>query len=114
MDEWRFGTELGDVMVVELPISGDFNKDGKVDGEDFLIWQTAFPTLDGTATSNTGDANGDGNVDGEDFLVWQSQFGSGLEGVLQAAIPEPTAATLAALAVLAVLGIIPTRLGGGG
>ncbi len=97
VDEWRFGTMLRDVMVPTL--SADFDKDGDVDGEDFLIWQTGFPTLDGTATSNTGDANGDGNVNGDDFLLWQNEFGSGLAGGGQGAIPEPATVSLAMLAV---------------
>ena len=84
------------------PIMGfaaDFDKDGDVDGEDFLIWQVAFPTLDGTATSNTGDANDDGDVDGEDFLIWQTEFGSGLAGLTA---PEPDAALLGILAWAAI------------
>ncbi len=57
-------------------LPADFNRDGLVNGEDFLAWQTYFPTLDGSATPSMGDANGDGNVDGGDFLVWQSLQGS--------------------------------------
>ncbi len=94
------GTPLIDGVMAIL--SADFDKDGDVDGVDFLIWQRAFPTLDGTATSNMGDATGDGNVDGEDFLIWQTQFGSGLGGDGEPAVPEPTAAVLIILAVAAV------------
>ncbi len=52
---------------------GDFNGDGKVDGVDFLNWQSHYPTSSG-ATCDHGDANGDGKVDGVDFLVWQSHY----------------------------------------
>ncbi len=76
----------------------DFDKDGDVDGEDFLIWQAGFGTMSG-ATSNTGDANGDGAVDGEDFLLWQSDFGS-VAGQGAAAVPESSALVLLSLAVL--------------
>jgi LmbE family N-acetylglucosaminyl deacetylase/PKD repeat protein len=54
--------------------AGDFNGDGKVDGVDFLIWQSHYPNFVGGATCDGGDANGDGKVDGVDFLVWQANY----------------------------------------
>jgi hypothetical protein len=54
---------------------GDFNGDGKVDGVDFLIWQSHYPRSSG-GTPDGGDANGDGKVDGVDFLVWQTNYHS--------------------------------------
>ncbi len=65
-----------EVFVEPSGLAADFDKDGDVDGQDFLIWQANFPTLDGSATQSTGDASGDGNVDGSDFLIWQSEFGT--------------------------------------
>ena len=61
-------------VTVDGDLRADFNGDGRVDGMDFLTWQSGFPTSSG-ATKATGDANGDGRVDGLDFLVWQSCFG---------------------------------------
>ncbi len=75
-------------------LTADFNKDGDVDGADFLIWQANFGTVTG-ATSNTGDANADGAVDGEDFLLWQAAFG-GSGGEAATTIPEPATAMLLA------------------
>ncbi len=89
------------VLVIGVAGLADFDKDNDVDGEDFLIWQAVFPTLDGTATTNTGDATGDGNVDGQDFLVWQSEFGTGVSGAGQAAVPEPGATLLAMVLLVA-------------
>lgn len=54
-------------------LRADFTGDGKVDGLDFLAWQSHFPTTSG-ATHAGGDANGDGRVDGLDFLIWQSGY----------------------------------------
>jgi hypothetical protein len=62
-----------DVTITVNPILGDFNDDGKVDGVDFLIWQSHYPTASG-ATRAQGDANGDGKVDGVDFLAWQAAY----------------------------------------
>ena len=57
------------------PLSADFDLNGHVDGDDFLIWQTGFGLT--SETHSEGDANADANVDGDDFLIWQSQFGGG-------------------------------------
>ncbi len=65
-------TGSSDVAVTVLT-PGDFNGDGKVDGVDFLAWQTHYPTLAG-ATLDMGDANGDGRVNGQDFLLWQVNY----------------------------------------
>ena len=53
----------------------DFNSDGLVDSDDFLLWQAGFGMQTG-ATLNDGDADTDGDVDGNDCLVWQASFGT--------------------------------------
>ena len=70
----------------------DFDDDGDVDGNDFLIWQRNF----GTAGDNSqGNANGDGAIDGADLAIWRGQFGSGgSAGVAAATVPEPATASL--------------------
>jgi hypothetical protein len=65
-------TGTSNVTVIILA-PGDFNGDGKVDGVDFLNWQSNYPKSSG-GTCDHGDANGDGKVDGVDFLVWQSHY----------------------------------------
>ena len=76
---------------------GDFDKDGDVDGDDFLAWQAGFGTTEGASQAD-GDADGDGDVDGDDFLLWQADFGSGSGN--GAGVPEPTSAMLVLLAGL--------------
>ena len=78
-------------------LPGDFDKNGAVDGNDFLTWQANFPTESG-ATQADGDANGDGAVDGNDFLLWQANFGSAAGGG-SGVVPEPAAASLLLAAV---------------
>ena len=62
-----------DATVIVLA-PGDFTGDGRVDGLDFLNWQSNYPNFVGGATPDGGDANGDGKVDGLDFLVWQANY----------------------------------------
>ncbi len=88
--------------VVVTPVTNllaDFDSDGDVDGQDFLIWQGGFGTLSGAAKSD-GDGDGDGDVDGQDFLIWQSEFGSTISGAAALASPGP-APILAPLRILA-------------
>ena len=78
----------------------DFNNDGIVDGDDFMIWQRGFGT--GTTLAE-GDADGNGAVDAADLTAWQNSYGAGAAVVANAlAVPEPTAAALALAAFLAL------------
>ena len=82
-------------------LPGDFDKNGVVDGNDFLTWQSNFGTLTG-ATQAQGDADGNGTVDGNDFLAWQSNFGAS-GGGNGASVPEPASAALLLIATVACL-----------
>ena len=68
------------------PLAGaDFDADGDVDGDDLVVWQTAY-NLDDSA-----DADGNGVSDGADFLAWQRQFTGELSPIVGTeAVPEPT------------------------
>lgn len=78
---------------LEVPISGDFDGDNDVDGDDLTIWESAY------AVNDSGDADGDGDSDGDDFLIWQRNYGA---GVLSAAtaVPEPGAGLLAMIGLV--------------
>ncbi len=87
---------------IPSPFDADFDEDGDVDGNDFLLWQVGFPTRQGAMRSD-GDADGDQDVDGIDFLVWQRQFNPGDVsggGGSTVSIPEPAAVSLWMLLVV--------------
>ena len=56
-------------------LPADFNLDGNVDGQDFLIWQRNYAAPN--PTFQQGDANGDGLVDTQDIYIWYSSYGAG-------------------------------------
>jgi hypothetical protein len=79
--------------------TADFNQDGDVDGDDFLIWQRGLGV---GSTLAEGDADGDAEVDGGDLAAWRFQYGSTNAAVpVGLTVPEPTG--LIAVAGLAVV-----------
>ena len=75
----------------------DFDNDGDVDGQDFLVWQRNVGTTSG-ATNANGDADANGSVNGADLTVWRSSFGSAASATV-GAVPEP------ATGVIAIVGL---------
>jgi hypothetical protein len=90
-DEIRIGETALDVLPV-APVLGDFDGDLDVDGADFIVWQTNFPTESGASLSQ-GDADDDDDVDGADFAVWQTYFPT-QPGPGVTPVPEPEALIL--------------------
>jgi hypothetical protein len=69
---------------------GDFNRDGSVDGGDYVVWRR---TQGQTVSYFTGaDGDGSGVIDAGDYAVWRSRFGtpSGNGAAGAASVPEPT------------------------
>ncbi|MBN1853006.1 MAG: chitobiase/beta-hexosaminidase C-terminal domain-containing protein, partial [Pirellulales bacterium] len=71
--QWSALTDA--TFVTPAVISSDFDEDGDVDGNDFLVWQCGFGTI-GNAVAADGDADGDQDVDDVDLMHWISQFGT--------------------------------------
>jgi hypothetical protein len=89
---------------VDAAHRGDFDFDGDVDGDDFILWQIGFGDFPhGGALRSQGDGDGDGDVDGDDFLIWQDGFSSGAGSAAATTVPEPTTAVLAVCALFARL-----------
>ena len=89
-----YGNQCVSLMLGIRQGTGDFDSNGRVDGDDFLAWQDGFGTPSG-ATLSDGDADRDGDVDGDDFLVWQTEFGSGEAAAGAGSVVAPTHAPLA-------------------
>jgi hypothetical protein len=92
-------------VVYEAFTDTDFNNDGFVDGDDFLLWQR-FLGVNSGATNAQGDANGDGAVNSADLALWRSTFGQPASQPAASAVPEPASCVLL---VLGFAGVISTR-----
>jgi hypothetical protein len=88
------------LALVDRVQTGDFNRDGVVDGADFLQWQREFGTAG--APGLGADGNRDGLINATDLAIWKSRYGADLAAVV--AVPEPTGCvTMTALAIGAFL-----------
>jgi len=74
-------------LIVTNP--GDFDEDGDVDGDDFLLWQQGLGTI----------------YDATDLTVWENNFGNGVGPLTAAstAVPEPSTVVLAAVGLAGLL-----------
>jgi hypothetical protein len=53
-------------------LAGDYDKDGDVDNDDYLVWRATFGN---TVSPGTGaDGNGNGVIDSGDYVVWRNAF----------------------------------------
>jgi hypothetical protein len=95
---------IGQSSMTTIVDDADFDGNGRVDGKDFLIWQSGFG---GPGTNATGDANGDGNVNAADHAIWKTQFGNPFpaSGSLTG-VPEPGSLVLLGTVALA---LVPRR-----
>lgn len=83
--------------------NADYDDDGDVDGEDFLIWQRQNGA---TVAAGTGaDGTGDGMVNAADLGLWKTNFGAQtLAEVSVAAVPEPASWAMGGLGGALLLG----------
>ena len=84
----------GTFATVSQP-NADFDEDGDVDGQDFLIWQRG---VESGSSLSQGDANGDSVVDAADLVVWQDQYGTATPNL--SSVPEPASILLGSIGLL--------------
>jgi GH35 family endo-1,4-beta-xylanase len=76
-----------DLEIVLPFLLGDFNRNGKVDAADYVVWRRSLGTsvTPGTAA----DGNNDGQVTMADLNVWKQHFGESMPaGFAEASVPE--------------------------
>src|SRR5262249_13337158 len=83
-------------------VLGDYNRNGIVDGSDYVLWRKSVGK-----SGLAADGNNNGTIDAADFDVWRSSYGASSSGSGATAgssgstpnIPEPAALVLISLAV---------------
>ena len=83
---------------------GDYDGNGEVELEDYLVWKTSFGTE--VYPGEGADGNADGTVNAADYTRWKDSMGA--TPAMSRAIPEPATATLGGLA-LGAAGVMALR-----
>jgi hypothetical protein len=93
-----------------LPLSGDYNGNGRVDAADYVVWRKTLGQMVTIGTGADGSANG--LVDPADYSIWRKNFGiaSPITGTSSvAAIPEPGSMRLCLAVVVCGISMLGTR-----
>jgi hypothetical protein len=100
--------QLYELSLTAMPILvGDYNRDGIVDGADYVTWRRAQGQS--VATGSGADGNFDGQITPADYTVWRSRLGqtlgsgSGNEGFAGGVVPEPAVRWLVTLCTALLL-----------
>ncbi|MCA9242073.1 MAG: c-type cytochrome, partial [Planctomycetales bacterium] len=80
-------------------LDGDYNGDGVVDTDDYIVWRDNFGSLENLAA----DGNLDGVVDSADYSVWRDNLGASWSFLADASIEAAAAPEPVALVMLGVL-----------
>ena len=89
------------IVSVSGILDGDADRDGDVDGTDFLTWQL---NAGSSGDWSDGDFNGDGFVDSADLALLEAEFGNTVPLSSAASVPEPASA-LICLIGMSLLGL---------
>jgi uncharacterized protein (TIGR03382 family) len=92
----RLSKNYGVLQTVEMPLPGDANRDGVVDGADYTAWADHYGYTD--VTWADADFNGDDVTDGADYTVWADNYLPP-----SSSVPEPAFATVGLLGAWALL-----------
>jgi hypothetical protein len=86
------------LLTNSVAVPGDFDADGAVTGDDFLLWQR---DLGKAYMKSPADANRDEVVDAADLAIWKANFGKSWgDPPAVSAVPEPAGMALAVFAAL--------------
>ena len=72
-------------------LDGDADRDGDVDGTDFLTWQR---NAGANGDWSDGDFDGSGFVDADDLTLWQAAYSDLAAATASLAVPEPSSALI--------------------
>lgn len=102
-NEMMYRLDLAKIPNLFARLPGDYNRDGVVDGADYIVWRNAMAGDVDLAA----DGNGDGIITVADYDVWRAHYGSTSgsgSAVATQTVPEPVAGSLT-LAALFTIGL---------
>ncbi len=86
-NEVMYRLDLAKIPNLFARLAGDYNRDGVVDGSDYVVWRNAMAGDINLAA----DGNGDGVISVADYNIWRANFGSTAAAATSVqVVPEPT------------------------
>jgi hypothetical protein len=82
------GARIFRVRNINQPQPGDYDNDGNVDNDDYLVWRSTF----GSSVALAADGNGNGVVDTADYVVWRNIFSAAVASSSSLNKSQPVAA----------------------
>jgi hypothetical protein len=98
--DWISPTATLTLTLLAPVIAGDFNRDGIVDGADYVFWRKQKGQS--VARGTNGDSNFDGQVTDADYIIWRAHVGQPAGIGSSTTIPEPTGFVLVMIALISV------------
>jgi len=100
--------QIESITTAGVPLPGDYNRDGVVNGDDYLVWRSYFGVNTAQNTLHplaSADGNGDGQVDAADYTIWRDHLTSppGSASGETRQVPEPASLVPALVAVFALV-----------
>jgi hypothetical protein len=92
-----------------VPVEGDYNGNGVVDGADYVVWRDNLGRQEDNLTAAQGDGVDDDIIDELDYFIWRENFGdtsgsgTGSSTSSRSQVPEPGTLTFLALAAAVCL-----------
>lgn len=77
------------LQVQQIPLEGDYNGDGLVDGADYTVWRDTF----GSQILLDADGDDSGEIDPADYTIWSNAYGSS-PSAAASVVPEPSGVLL--------------------
>ena len=86
------GEFLEDLPLAKVELVGDYNRDGKVDVADYIVWRDTIGSTTNLLANGDNTGASFAKIDVADYTAWRRNFGmtsAGSGAVLLAAVPEP-------------------------
>ena len=97
-NQMMYRLDLGKIPDLFPRLAGDYNRDGSVDGADYVVWRRAMQGDVNLAA----DGSHNGVIDQADYDVWRTNFGTTAAGSAASvqAVPEPEGCLLFFMALI--------------
>lgn len=101
-NQMMYRLDLSEIPDLFERLAGDYNRDGRVDAADYVVWRNTL----GSDSHLAADGSRNGMIDQADYNVWRANFGATASSAAYVQIvPEPDVCLLVAFGLLTIGGL---------